>query len=155
MDDHTHRVRCGCEWCGLCYESVRCRRATRGHLRYRSPRRAKELPVVSYLRREESSNGDGAHMGGPGPGEWGVLYPALFEFLSANTWSDGAARLPGSLTLFTDGALWKCCLNDKAQERVCFVTGMSVDHLFSSLEEGLVSGGLDWRTTRHNSQKRR
>jgi hypothetical protein len=155
MDDHIRDVLCRRGWCGLCYANVRGRAATRGHLRYCAPRRAKELPVVSYLRRIDSGNGDSSVPANAPPGEWGVLYPALYEFLSSCAWASGEPRAPGSLTLFTDGRAWKACLNDKAQSRVAFVTASDPEHLLHVAEEGLVQGLLDWRDTRYFGQKKK
>lgn len=111
--------------------------------------------MVSYLRRAAAANGDSAVPVNAPPGEWGVLYPALAEFLTSLNWSSGEARIPGALTIFTDGSTWKACLNDKAQDRVAFVAALNPEQLLLRLEDGLVAGVLDWRDTRHYGSKKR
>lgn len=109
--------------------------------------------MSSFLRRREPSSTSGDLLRPPLSGEWGKVYPALVEFLSATAWDDGTNRAPGTLTVFTDGAAWKCCLADKDQGMVCFVTGPTPGDLFDSLEHGLVHDALDWRTQRQGHQK--
>lgn len=88
-------------------------------------------------------------------GEFPILYPALYEFLTLTLWEDGTSRLCGSLTLFADPPSWKCCLNDKDSSRVAFVSGSSVDAVLQLAEQGIVSSTLDWRSTKANGRAKR
>ena len=99
----------------------------------------------SYLQKPVSPNGPD---GGPveaDAGAWQSVYPALSEFLAATRWSDGTPRVPGTLTLFTDGPQWKLCLSDKDQSRLAFVSGSSPQAALLAAEAGLVGSTLDWR----------
>lgn len=87
-------------------------------------------------------------------GDWGVLFPALTEFLVLAQWEDGTPRAPGSVTVFYDTGAWKACLNDKDQARVAFVSGGSPDAALALAEAGLVGNCLDWRTTKWNGRKK-
>lgn len=112
--------------------------------------------MTSFLRKAAPPESPTAAAGPADPGEWSASFPALSEFLAATTWADGSSRIPGTLTLFTDGCLWKLCLSDKAQSLVAFTSGSSPLHAFQSAEQGLVTGTLDWRSSRQpNSNKRR
>lgn len=112
--------------------------------------------MTSYLRKAAPPAPSGGAPGAADPGEWSASFPALSEFLVAITWEDGSSRISGTLTLFTDQGLWKLCLADKAQSLVAFVSGSSPLHAFQSAEQGLVTGTLDWRSSRQpNSNKRR
>ena len=102
----------------------------------------------SYLERVPSTNGSGEPAGDASPGEWLGLFPALSEFLAASKWSNGDVRVPGTLTLFSDGPVWKLCLSDKGQGRVAFVSGSSPQLAFQAAEEGLQRSSLDWRSQR-------
>ena len=108
----------------------------------------------SFLDRVPSSNGSGEPAGDASPGEWLGLYPALSEFLVAQRWSNGDVRIPGTLTLFTDGATWKLCLSDRSQSRVAFVSGSSPQLAFQAAEEGLQRSCLDWRAQRQGKPRR-
>jgi hypothetical protein len=88
-------------------------------------------------------------------GEWPILYPALYEFLTLTVWEDGSMRQCGSLTLFVDQSLWKCCLSDKDGHRVAFVSGGSVEGVLQAAEGGIVRSELDWREARGPSYKRK
>ena len=80
-------------------------------------------------------------------GEFPVLYPALYEFLTLSKWEDGTTRRLGSLSLFVDDSLWKCCLNDKDGPRVAFVSGSSVEEVLQAAEDGIVQSLLVWRSS--------
>ena len=108
----------------------------------------------SYLDRVPSTNGSGEPAGDASPGEWLGLYPALSEFLVASKWSNGDARLPGTLTLFSDGPVWKLCLSDRAQSRVAFVSASSPQQAFQAAEEGLQKSCLDWRSQRQSKPRK-
>lgn len=82
------------------------------------------------------------------PGDWAKKYPTLVEFLTLLKWEDGAARLPGSLTLFCDIGAWKACLKDKDANASCFVSGRTPGALLEAMEKGLANDALDWRAER-------
>ena len=73
-------------------------------------------------------------------------FPALAEFLTATRWDNGDVRAPGTLTVFTDGPVWKVCLSDKDAGVVAFVTAESPDGVLLAANKGLETGSLDWRS---------
>lgn len=77
-----------------------------------------------------------------------VLYPALVEFLGATEWAPGESRETGTVMFFSDAGLIKCCLTDRAQSLVAFMTALNWTELLEAIEEGLVSGRIDWRVRR-------
>lgn len=87
-------------------------------------------------------------------GPWGKDYPTLCEFLTSSVWDDGAARVPGTLLVFAEGPLWKCCLKDRDGGHVVFVSAKTPIALLKALEAGLVGDGLDWRADRKQGGKR-
>ena len=99
----------------------------------------------SYLQKPAPLAGADGALVDADAGSWASLYPALSEFLAATRWSDGTARVPGTLTLFTDGPQWKLCLSDKDQSRVAFVSGSSPQSALMAAEAGLIGSTLDWR----------
>lgn len=88
-------------------------------------------------------------------GDWVTLHPALTEFLALEKWEDGSSRTPGSLTLFTDGGVWKLCLSDKDSDRIAFVSATSVGEVFLCAEEQLCRSLLDWRPNRRNGSRKK
>jgi hypothetical protein len=110
--------------------------------------------MTTYLSRCPPADHDGPPSPPIDPGGWGRLYPALVEFLTATQWEDHAPRLPGTMTLFCDGSVWKLCLSDRAQGRVAFTSSCSPDELLAAAESGLVANTLDWRAQRPASGKK-
>ena len=108
----------------------------------------------SYLERVPVPNGLAEPVQQASPGEWLGLYPALSEFLVACKWSDGTPRLPGTVTLFSDGPVWKLCLSDRHQSRVAFVSGSSPQGAFQAADEGLQRSSLDWRPQRQGKPRK-
>ena len=110
--------------------------------------------MTSYLSRRATPPPNGAASGPADAGSWSSQLPALAEFLVATSWSDGTSRLPGTLTLFTDGPQWKLCLSDKDQGQVAFVTGSCPQEAFLAAERGLVAANLDWRVSSPSTRKK-
>lgn len=155
MDVHKCSVLFRGEWCALCYAGRRARETHRGHVGS-VPNRYRGLEMtMSYLERVPPPNGVSGVSGDASPGEWSSLFPALSEFLVASRWSDGTPRIPGTLSLFTDGPTWKVCLSDRAQSRVAFVSGASPPQALKAAEDGLVGSTLDWRLQRAYSSGKR
>lgn len=80
--------------------------------------------------------------------KWKERHPRLWEFLVDSRWDDGKPRDVGSVTLFCEGGTWRACLNDKACNRVAFVSADDPPACLGSLEKGLAGGTLDWRPSR-------
>jgi hypothetical protein len=73
------------------------------------------------------------------------LYPTLMEFISSASFQDGSSREGGSITWFLQDGLLKACLRDKTLGAVAFVSGSSLTALLKAMEQGLVSGKMEWR----------
>lgn len=81
--------------------------------------------------------------------------PALWEYLTLTAWDDGSPRDPATLLIFVDSGVLKCCLSDKANSRVAFLSASTLEQLLSGLEDGLVRSTLDWRVRRDHPAGRR
>lgn len=133
------------QWCGLCYSGLKGRGVFPGHAGWSKPRgpwRSKWMALKRVVR---------SPAGAPGlrlptlDCELSVLFPTVLEFLSLSAWEDGTARLPGTITLLTDGTMIKAALNDRDAELSCFVSGRTLTELLTTVEAGLSAGSLDWR----------
>lgn len=78
-------------------------------------------------------------------GDWEKRLPSLCAFLCDVAWTDGTARQPGKLTLWTADALWKACLSDQEASVVAFLSSQDPSGLLQSIEKGLTADKLDWR----------
>lgn len=85
--------------------------------------------------------------------EWAMDYPGLWEHLTAGQYPDKTPRETSTLTLFTEEGRVKCCLSDRDQGRVAFLSGLSVVGLLEALEAHLVAGTLDWRGQKAKARK--
>lgn len=77
-----------------------------------------------------------------------ILLPTLLEFLSLPAWPDGTVRVLGTLLLFVEGTRLKCCLSDRDQGLVLFLTAESTSGLLSLAEDALKDPKADWRPAR-------
>jgi hypothetical protein len=88
-------------------------------------------------------------------GQWDGPYPGLVEFLTATRWENGDQRVPGTVTLFTDGSVWKMCLSDKDSGLMAFVTAECPESVLVAANKGLETGSLDWRAQKDRQRNNR
>lgn len=108
-------------------------------------------PAMKYLKQVASS---AAKKVGPLTAEAKALkdrLAALHEYCESVTWPDGRERVTSSVSLFTDGGVWKACLNDRDGELVLFAAEGSMLGVLDALEATLRAGTGDWR---HSSWSR-
>ncbi len=103
---------------------------------------------MSWLKRNRGSGAAGAPGAVPEDSSFLKAYPALWEFVSLTAWEDGAPRKTGSLLFFLDDGRWKCCLSDKENSLVSFVSGESFQDLLRTIDKGIQADKLDWRKQR-------
>lgn len=72
--------------------------------------------------------------------------PSLYSYLTDSKWEDGSPRELATLMIFAQDGRWKVCLSDKATGRVCFLSGTTIEEALLSLDEGLGTDEVDWRT---------
>jgi hypothetical protein len=152
MSHYLECLRSG-EWCPLCYEGKKGRAAHRGHFGFRPHR--KVVTCMPLLKRETTSSTPGS-TGAAADGStafWKRL-PDLYAFLSVSSWPDGKSRVPGTVLIFTDGSVWKCCLNDKDQNLVAFVSGPTIEKALEAAEKAVGDPGADWRVSQGKGKRR-
>lgn len=72
-------------------------------------------------------------------------WPYLASWLAETKWDDGTFRETGTLLLFVQDGVLKCCLNDRALNRSCFLSGPTYGCLMDACEAGLEADNLPWR----------
>lgn len=77
--------------------------------------------------------------------DWSVLYPGIWEMLSAPAMPDGSSRQGSTLMIFCQDGSVKGCLNDRDNNLVAFTSASGVDALLQAIETGLQSDQLEWR----------
>lgn len=77
--------------------------------------------------------------------EIAVLFPTVWEFLSACVWPDGSSRVTGTILLLTESGMVKAAVHDRDAGISTFVSAKSLTGLLTALEEGLGGEGLEWR----------
>lgn len=141
-------------FCGLCYANMRARESHKGHRGWRKYRKAVKV-MGKWVVPSKGLNGRGT--GGP---DWvdpafARAHPALAGWLGETVDDSGKARETGTLLLFVDGGLLKCCLRDRTTGYVAFVSAGTLEALLGALEDGLRDGDLDWRESREQKQNRK
>lgn len=104
--------------------------------------------MADFIRRRVQAAGGGASGQPAPPGSWAKRLPALSEFLCVTEWEPGQPRVTGSLSIFTDGGVWKCCLSNRDSGEVAFLSAKDPDELLLAVEKALRADSLDWRQGR-------
>lgn len=72
-------------------------------------------------------------------------FPALFEYLTLRTWGQGKSRETATLTVFCEADMWKVSVNDRANQRTCFVSAETFQGVLQATEQGLAEDSHSWR----------
>lgn len=85
----------------------------------------------------------------PGSGaEDAVLFPTLWEHLTAQTYPDGEKRETSSIIIVADASGWRGCLSDKDNGRTMWKTAGTVEALLAALEDGAAKDDpSEWRAS--------
>jgi len=75
-------------------------------------------------------------------------HPALFEFMTACTFSDGEVRTPSCFTCFCEDGAFKLCLSERDRGLTLWATAGTLADALKQLEERLRSDCPDWRKQR-------
>lgn len=102
--------------------------------------RAWEMLKKADARRAEL-HGDAALVAG----DYGILYPTLWSYLTQARWDDGTERKTSSVTVFCDGGQLKCVLKDKETNLSLWASGVSFETMLSVLEALLNDPTAVWR----------
>jgi len=108
--------------------------------------RAWEMLKKAEKRRAEI-NGDAALVAG----DYGILYPTLWSYLTQSRWDDGTDRKTSSVTVFCDGGQLKCVLKDKENGLSLWASGVSFESMFAVLEALLNDPTAVWRQDRNET----
>jgi hypothetical protein len=79
---------------------------------------------------------------------WAQLYPALHEYLTVTKWDDGKAREVATLMLVAESGFWKVCVNDRANARSAWFSGISVEACLLAVEDAISQDAVAWRPTK-------
>lgn len=79
---------------------------------------------------------------------WAKGIPTVLEYLTQTMWDDGKPREVATLTVVAEGGTWRVCLNDRAGQRSCWVSGDTVHKALEALEAALKEGKAGWRATK-------
>jgi len=77
--------------------------------------------------------------------DWSMHYPKLWEHLVEELFEDGTRRVVSTLLLMGEDGWMKACLNDRAEDRVAWVAGKSMEDCLDALESKLNNGNMEWR----------
>jgi len=71
--------------------------------------------------------------------------PAVHEYLTRTELEGGELRQTSTLSIFTEGGQFKCCLSERDAEVNLFASGAGLEECLSNLEERLTASTVDWR----------
>jgi len=98
-----------------------------------------------FVGKSPAARKNGAPVGPVEPDELASLFPALWEYLTVQSWEDGTSREVATIMLFCEASQWKAWLNDRAEGRSAWASGSTAAGALYSLEGALVAGTADWR----------
>ena len=74
--------------------------------------------------------------------------PTVLQYLQNDTYEDGSPRRTSTITLFVEDGRVKACLNDRDNDRTCFVTAESLLDVLDALEVSVLDEGTVWKEGR-------
>jgi len=77
--------------------------------------------------------------------DFALTHPALHGYLSDNQYASGEPRLTATLTIFVDGGVLKCCVNDRDNNRSGFVEAPTWMGLLMQIEINLSEDVMEWK----------
>lgn len=101
-----------------------------------------------YLKRVAHENGEAKKRQVAKDKETADAWPALFEWMTTDTWEDGVERETSTLLVFVEDGLWKGCFSDRDGSRRLWVSGATLGSMLGALDASLRSGEGDWRALR-------
>jgi len=84
---------------------------------------------------------------------WVASHPALWEYLTLDSYEDGAPREVSMLLLFAEDGRFKAALQDRQEGRSLWSTAESIEGALMSLEAMLQSGMGEWRQMKGGNVK--
>lgn len=105
--------------------------------------------VFQMLRKDVFVRPCGPTPSLPGGGEFAVLYPDLWAFLTQLVWEDGTERVPGSLLVFSDEGVLKCMLRDRMAGMCLWVSALDMDQLLQAVELRVCGDRSEWRVDKY------
>lgn len=106
------------------------------------------------MKRPAADTGVTAAGGGGADSVFAKKHPLLWAMLTDTQWDDGGARDVSAISLFVEDGRWKGALNDKDLRRSAYVTADSPQAVLLTLEDGLRSNQLDWRSWGKSTKKK-
>jgi len=76
-------------------------------------------------------------------------YPTLYAFLHDQKFDDGSLRVPGSMSIFCQMGVLKCCLNDKHAQMMTFLEASTWDELVALADSAILDDGTDWKAMKN------
>lgn len=129
----------------MCYTNKKRRTNSRGHRWYLKPR---PRLVMSAWEDDGMMKPKGTTTVGASHAARGDLLancPLVHQYVTDALWEDGEERMVSTLMFFTDGALWKALLNDRALALLLWGEGETPETAVASIEERLATGCATWR----------
>lgn len=84
---------------------------------------------------------------------WAAAHAALWEYMTVDSFEDGAPRERSMLLVFVEDGRFKVALQDRQEGRSLWAGADSISEALRALESALKSGNGDWRQMKGAYQK--
>lgn len=71
--------------------------------------------------------------------------PNIYAFLHDRKYDNGKPRMTGAMSIFTLNGVLKACINDRENNRTCFVEAASFGELIAKVEVAICDDGIEWK----------
>lgn len=111
--------------------------------------------VMTFLRRNMIADPDVSKLAPTPESDYQSLYPALWEWMTADLFPGGERRQRSRLNLWTDGDKWTGFLRDNNTHLLCWATGDTPEQWFAVLDALLRDPKTSWREDKYRTGKSR
>lgn len=138
-------------WCGHCYEYRKGRKTVSCWGKAPANRKVADM---SIKRPIDPTSEESVDLGRMSPEtDFERMIPTIWEWLTAGTYDDGTTRIPSTLLIMSEAGRVKVCLNDRANSRSTWKSGITLDSALTGLDEALRGDSCEWRASQGPSQK--
>jgi len=133
-------------WCWGCYENIRGKANHRGHLKYRSPPASKPYYWSQEMKKPISTGEALGKSDIPDDTTFAKDFPALWEYLTHDTYDDGSSRERSTIKLRVESGRWLLAVNNEDARQSAYTTGTTLKETLKACNKALQDETAEFRS---------